>query len=129
MTAMAFAPAWQRTACIRRTIFFILVGVTACTALFMLGSAFQQDGLMPLELGLLLLYALLMFWVSLSFWTAILGWLVLTLGGDRQGLVRKLATAAAAQDRDSWRTALVMPIYNEDPKRVFAGLKLFGAHC
>lgn len=122
LNAVSFAPSWRRTASIRRAVFFVLVGLTACAALFMLTSAFQQNGLTRLELILLAVYGLLMGWVSLSFWTATLGWLTLSFGGDRKSLARSAHVALKA-DSSPMRTALVMPIYNEDPQRVFAGLK------
>ncbi|GAB6067388.1 hypothetical protein JCM13664_07060 [Methylothermus subterraneus] len=122
MNPIALAPAWRRTARVRRAGFFLLVSLTACMALFMLQSAFQQNGLTPLELGLLVLYALLMVWISLSFWTATLGFLTLLFGGDAKALARRLPQAPATE-RAPWRTAVIVPIYQEDPKRVFAGLR------
>lgn len=119
----AFASAFRRIASIRRACFFMLVGLTTCTALFMLTSAFQQNGLMPLELGLLVLYALLMVWVSMSFWTATLGFLTLTFGGDAKSLAHRPSEPALEQDPSPQRTAVIMPIHNEDPQRVFAGLR------
>lgn len=119
----AFAPAFRRTASIRRTVFFMLVGLTVCMALFMLTSAFQQNGLTPLELALLLVYTLLMVWVSMSFWTATLGFLTLVFGGDAKSLACRPSQAALEQDPSPLRTAVVMPIYNEDPQRIFARLR------
>jgi membrane glycosyltransferase len=114
---------WRRTATVRRAVFFTLVGLTSCAALFLLTGAFQQNGLTPLELALLLVYALLMVWISLSFWTAALGFLVLLFGGDRVSLARRSSQAVVERDLAPLRTAVIVPICNEDPKRVFAGLK------
>lgn len=119
----AFSPVYRRTAFLRRTCFFVLVTLTACTALFMLTSAFLQNGLMPLELALLLVYALLMVWISLSFWTATLGFLTLAFGGGTKRFARSSSKPALEQDASPLRTAVIMPIYQEDPQRVFAGLR------
>ena len=105
----------------RRTFFFALVILTTLLALGMITSAFLQNGLTPTELMLLVLYALLILWISTSFWTASLGFWVLLWGGDAKTLSR--LPARQAQQPTPGRTALVMPIYNEDPIRVFAGLR------
>lgn len=107
---------------VRRTLFLILVGLTSFLALAMIASAFLQNGITPTEVLLLLLYTLLILWISTSFWTATLGFWVLLRGGDRYSIGR-MPPASAATDSSPLRTALVMPIYNEDPTRVSAGLR------
>ncbi|RQW84760.1 MAG: glucans biosynthesis glucosyltransferase MdoH [Methylococcus sp.] len=106
----------------RRILFFSLVMLTTVLAMAMITSAFQQNGFTPTELILLILYTLLILWVSTSFWTATLGFWVLLRGGDKYSIGR-LLPVGAAQDSAPMRTALVMPIYNEDPTRVTAGLR------
>lgn len=107
----------------RRSAFFTLVILTTLLALGMITSAFLQNGLTPTELILLVLYTLLILWISTSFWTATLGFLVLLLGGDRRALARLKARSAKTPGASAAKAALVMPIYNEDPVRVFAGLR------
>ena len=106
----------------RRILFFSLVVLTTVLAMAMITSAFQQNGFTPTELILLILYTLLILWVSTSFWTATLGFWVLLRGGDKYSIGR-LPPAGARLDDGPMRTALVMPIYNEDPTRVTAGLR------
>lgn len=106
----------------RRWIFVLLVSLTTILALGMITSAFLQNGLTPTELVLLVLYTLLILWVSTSFWTATLGFWVLLFGGDRISIGR-LPPDPETLDRAPGKTALVMPIYNEDPVRVTAGLR------
>ena len=106
----------------RRILFFSLVVLTTVLAMAMITSAFQQNGFTPTELILLILYTLLILWVSTSFWTATLGFWVLLRGGDKYSIGR-LPPAGASPDDGPLRTALVMPIYNEDPTRVTAGLR------
>lgn len=108
---------------LRRTVFLILVVVTAFAALAMITSAFMQNGITPQEVVLLLLYTLLILWISTSFWTATLGFWCLLRGGDKRSIGRIPPTASGRPDPAPRRTALVMPIYNEDPTRVFAGLR------
>jgi membrane glycosyltransferase len=109
---------------IRRTVFLILVVVTSFAALFLIATAFHQNGITPQEVVLLFLYTLLILWISTSFWTATLGFWVLLWGGDKRSIARIPPTADGSHHEPSpRRTALVMPIYNEDPTRVFAGLR------
>lgn len=108
---------------IRRYVFLTLVVLTAFAALAMITSAFQQNGITPQEFVLLLLYTLLILWISTSFWTATLGFWTLLWGGDKRSIGRIPPTATGEPDPSPKRTALVMPIYNEDPSRVFSGLR------
>lgn len=109
---------------LRRFIFFVLVIVTSFAALAMIASAFHQNGITPQEVGLLFLYTLLIVWISTSFWTATLGFWCLLWKGDRYAISRIPSTShSQSHDTSPKRTALVMPIYNEDPTRVFAGLR------
>ena len=104
----------------RRLFFFTLVIATTLAALGLLTSAFLQSGLTPLELVLLILYSLLILWIAVSFWTATLGFWSL-LKGDR--LTLSALPPRRAAGGEPFKTALVMPVYNEDPERVFAGLR------
>ena len=72
------------------------------------------------ETALLIVFALLTCWLAAGFWTAMLGFFVLAIGGDRQLISR---SAKADFIPAEARTAIVMPICNEDVRRVFAGLR------
>ena len=104
----------------RRVVFFTLVGITTLFALTLLTSVYQKEGLNPLEIGLLLLYAVLILWICLSFWTATLGFIIQWRQSDRFAVH---TTAGNAPLPQNGRTALIMPIYNENPQRVFAGIR------
>lgn len=71
--------------------------------------------------ALLVVFALLSCWLAAGFWTAVMGFFVLAFGGDRH-LISRSAAADTALPPDA-RTAIVMPICNEDVGRVFAGLR------
>jgi membrane glycosyltransferase len=108
---------------LRRGFFLILVILTTFVALAMITSAFLQNGITPQEIVLLVLYTLLILWISTSFWTATLGFWCLLIGGDRRTIGRLAPEPPGETDPSPLRTALVMPVYNEDPIRVFAGLR------
>ncbi|WP_295387565.1 glucans biosynthesis glucosyltransferase MdoH [uncultured Thiodictyon sp.] len=109
---------------LRRILFFSLVLLTTLGALSLLSVAFQDGGTQPLELVMLILYAILTLWISASFWTATIGFAILLTGRDRYAIATA-DTRDPAKDAPSapFKTALVMPVYNEDPVRVFAGLR------
>ena len=73
------------------------------------------------ETALLVVFALLTCWLAAGFWTAMMGFFVLVIGGDRHLISRSAATGSAISP--DARTAIVMPICNEDVRRVFAGLR------
>ncbi len=107
---------------LRRTVFFMLVTLTTLIALGLLVSVFQTDGFSPMELLLLFLYTILFAWICISFWTAFLGFLVILLGRDRWAISRQAPITPPDPAAPRPRTAILMPIYNEDSERVFAGL-------
>jgi len=74
------------------------------------------------EGALLVVFALLTCWLAAGFWTAVMGFFVLAFGGDRHLISRSVVASDAALPGDA-RTAIVMPICNEDVRRVFAGLR------
>lgn len=63
-------------------------------------------------------FALTFAWIAFSCASAILGFIVLLRGGAK---LPKLADTC-----DMGRTALLMPVYNEDPERVFTALSRMG---
>ncbi|WP_144570384.1 glucans biosynthesis glucosyltransferase MdoH [Azomonas agilis] len=85
------------------------------------GESFRQVLPYVLQTSILLLFAILFCWVSAGFWTALMGFWQLVTGRDRYSV-----SASSAGDEPiapEARTALVMPIANEDVSRVFAGLR------
>ncbi|HEX8986399.1 MAG TPA: glucans biosynthesis glucosyltransferase MdoH, partial [Rhodocyclaceae bacterium] len=90
-------------------------------ATWAMASVLPYHGHEPLEVALLALFAVLFFWVSAGFWTAVMGFAVLLAGGDRHAISAS-AAADAPLDGEA-RTAVIMPICNEDVARVFAGLR------
>jgi membrane glycosyltransferase len=103
---------------------FVLLLLSLAPALY--ATAVMSD-LLPNTIGgwlqgaLLALFALLSCWVAAGFWTAMAGLLVWLRGGDRFLISRSIADATPLAPQA--RTAIVMPICNEDVRRVFAGLR------
>jgi len=106
---------------------FVLLALSLAPALY---ATWIMSGLLPNEaheplgapeMALLGLFAVLSCWLAAGFWTAIMGFAVMLRGGDRHLISRSLAGSGPLPV--GARTAIVMPICNEDVRRVFAGLR------
>ena len=112
---------WHRIALLRRVCLFGLILAQTWLATNFMASVLPYQGRQPVEIAILILFAILFGWISASFWTAMTGFLVLWFGGDRYAISKTAARDAPIAE--GARTAIVMPIFNEDVARVFAGLR------
>src|SRR3954466_4041901 len=112
---------WHRSASIRRSVLGVLMLAQTIVATDFMAAVLPYHGTQPLEIALLVLFAILFAWVSSGFWTALMGFVVQLFGGDRYMISRTAAPRAPIATEA--RTAIVMPIRNEDVARVFAGLR------
>ena len=112
---------WLHNGKPRRFLLCLLMLTQTALATWLMREVLPYHGAKPLEMVTLGLFAVLFFWVSSGFWTAVAGFLTLMRGNDPY-----LVTRRAAKDSNiapGARTAVVMPICNEDVGRVFAGLR------
>ena len=111
---------WQRAANRRRATFAVLtiLSTAFATTLFAHMQPVYNSAL--LEYGQIALFALLSAWVVTGFMTAMMGFYV-SLRGDAWSLSAKNVENDAFNDEA--RTAIIMPICNEDVRTVFAGLR------
>ena len=120
-TGQAPATSSQARGGIRRLVLlFLMLGQTALATYYM-SRVLPYQGREWLEIAMLSLFALLFCWVSAGFWTAMTGFLLLARGKD-PFLISKNALTNGAIEAGA-RTAIIMPICNEDVTRVFAGLR------
>jgi len=111
---------WERAARIRRRVLLALVLVSASTATLLLDGALPEHSsawLRTLQVGL---FGVLFAWVAAGFFTAMMGFWVLCRG-DRHAL--SAASVGTAPIDAQARTAIIMPICNEQVATVFAGLR------
>ena len=113
------APRWI---VLRRIVFAILVVLTTWLLSWEIWSMMRINGLTTLKIAIFVLFVVLMIPLALSFWTAAIGLIIQLGGGDALDLSRTL-DGESPSPPELPRTAVVMPTYNEDPVRVFAGLK------
>ena len=112
---------WHRAATARRIALSGLVLAQTWIATDFMASVLPYQGRQPLEIAILVLFAILFGWISAGFWTAMAGFFLLCVRGDRY-MISRTAPPDAPLDAAA-RTAIIMPIYNEDVARVFAGLR------
>jgi len=112
----------RRHAFIRRLVFALLILLTIGTGAFTMFSALQANGMSNLEWIQLGLFIVLFAWIAPSFWTSIFGFSVILRGGDPFSITRTLEPWEEGQ-RLPVRSAIVVPVYNEDPERVMAGVR------
>jgi membrane glycosyltransferase len=111
----------RRTAGIRRAVLAILVLGQTAAAAYGMTAVLPHHATQPLELAILVLFAILFAWVSLGFWTGAVGFVVSLARRDPHSITRSLPQAGEIPP--DARTAVVMPICNEHVGRVFAGLR------
>src|SRR5690242_1594289 len=107
---------------LRRGGFALVVAATVVLIAWRAWEMLRINGLDVLKVASFALFVILLVPIALSFWTAVIGFVVQWRGGDALDLSRTLDTETEGP-RDLPRTAVVMPVYNEDPTRVFAGIK------
>jgi membrane glycosyltransferase len=110
------------TAVARRALLTgLMLAQTGAFAYGMVTNVLPYHGQQLLELAILSLSSILFAWVSLGFWTAVTGFVLLCCGRDRHAITRSVPPGTALPP--DARTAIVMPICNEQVARVFAGLR------
>ena len=114
---------WRRYASRRRLLLVALIIVQTAVATNFMLLVLPYHGRKPVEILILVLFAVLFAWISAGFWTALAGFWLLARGRDRYAISRTVSAGAPTDIPADARTAIVMPIANEDVPRVFAGLR------
>lgn len=104
----------------RLSLLLLTLGQTWLATDYM-ASVLPYQGRQPLEIAMLILFAMLFAWISAGFWTAVAGFFLLLFGRDKHAISAKAGSDSAIDP--AARTAIIMPICNEDVARVFAGLR------
>lgn len=104
---------------LRQFLLALLVALPAFAGSSYLAAVLPHQGSTGLEVAILAVSFALFGWILAGFWTAVAGFFTL-LFGDRHALDG--AAAARTPVPPDARTAVVMPVCDEDVDRVFAGL-------
>jgi membrane glycosyltransferase len=100
---------------VKRLLLIALTAVLALAASSAVREAFSRDGLDVFDVALLLFFVPLFSWVAFGFVSSTIGFLQL-ISGAHPGFVPVPSPAASLTKR----TAVLMPVYNEDVDAVFA---------
>jgi membrane glycosyltransferase len=120
LTLGAHGDRWLRYQALwRRVLFFGLTFASALAGGFLMLDILKANGVTTLAVISLLMFIILFTWISGAFWTAIAGFFVRLVGQD-PAIMRPQQVASHVL---LGRTAIVVPIYNEDAARVFAGVE------
>jgi membrane glycosyltransferase len=111
---------WRAAATRRRAVLLAIVVLSATLATALLMHVLPAQGPAWLRLGQVALFGLLFAWVTAGFATAMMGFRVLWRGDPHALSARSVGRAPIDVNA---RTAIVMPICNEDVGAVFAGLR------
>ena len=117
--AAELAP-WQQAALRRRTVFVLLTVISTALAAHLFSNMQPAYESAWMQYSQLALFTLLSAWVVTGFMTAMMGFYV-TLRGDAHSLSAKKVQHHTLNP--ATRTAIIMPICNEDVRSVFAGLR------
>jgi membrane glycosyltransferase len=103
----------------RRTIVFTATLALTAAASYEMYQVLNVGSMTPLQVALLVVFTVNFVWIALPFVNGLVGFIRLWRGRRVSDIT--LPTLQGAPLRT--RTALLMPIYNEAPQRVFAGLQ------
>lgn len=107
---------------LRRWLFGLLVALTSLFGIGIMVDILRAGGIGWLEGVVLVLFAVTFSWITLAFWTAVIGFVLQWLRRDPLSL-RPVATPPVSDRPTGTRTAIVMPVHNEEPVQVMAGLE------
>jgi membrane glycosyltransferase len=111
---------WRAAGTSRRLLLSALIIIQTTIATWSLSNTFPYPWLKASEIAILVLFAILFSWISLGFWSAVAGFWMLWKGKNE--FTRADLPIDDRQPLNS-RTAVLMPICNEEVSRVFAGLE------
>ena len=113
-------PTWRFSALWRRWLFLLLIVVPSVLAASYMSALLPYGGGTLVELILCVLFGVLFAWISTGFWTALFGFFVLLF---RYSGYRIIDPGSPLPDLpQEMRTAVLIPVYNEDPRSVGAGI-------
>jgi membrane glycosyltransferase len=95
----------------------LLVAAQTALAIWSLARTFPYPQLSNLELAILAVFSILFLWISFSFWSSMAGFWVV------RKRVKSVSASRLSQVPPSSRTAVLVPICNEEVDRVFAGIE------
>ncbi|SFG51323.1 membrane glycosyltransferase [Novosphingobium sp. CF614] len=103
---------------VKRLLLLALTAVIGLAASSSVRLALSRDGLDPIEMALLVFFVPLFCWIAFGFVTSAIGFLKL-ITGEHPGFTAIPSPASTLRHR----TAVLMPVYNENVDEVFARVR------
>lgn len=107
----------------RRLVFGGLVAGTILTLVTALVSVFASNGLTGIEIAMVVVFALNTPWMVIGFWNAVIGFGLLHFRSDWLQRVTAFNGLDDVRSPVTARTAIVMPVFNEEPALVLRNLR------
>ena len=107
----------------RQLLMSTLSAVTVVTGVWLMFDILRQNGTTILEAALLLLFSITFTWIVIAFWSGAIGFVLQMLRIDPLSLRRRRPVDIERIGQLNSRTAVVMPVYNEDTVRIMAGFE------
>jgi membrane glycosyltransferase len=114
-------PQWRAAATRRRLVLLALVLGQTLAASWSLARTFPMPELDGLQISIVVTFAILFSWLSFSFWTNVAAFLMLWRNTKMTG---ECGPNTSEEKPLSARTAILMPICEEDASRCFAGIEV-----
>lgn len=112
-----FAPALKKQILMRRIKLFGLTAICIVLATLKWMTSLPSDISVALKIVMVSLFFLTFGWIALFFFSSLFGFFELVRAKNVPGIIRPAIDTPLKS-----RTAVLMPVYNEDPEAVFAGL-------
>jgi len=111
--------AWEKVARRRRFFVILIILSTTLVACWFMANILPHKGATRLELAMVIVFGALFAWISIGFWMAIGGFITLLRRYDRFAITSTINTRNISS-----RTAILIPICNEEVERVFNRLRV-----
>jgi membrane glycosyltransferase len=122
MTLTSLDKPWENAARLRRLLLLALIIATSVIASGHMADILPHRGSTRLEFVIVIVFAILFAWISIGFWEAMAGLFTLARRVDRFSITLGVEEDQSLEGTGA-RTAILIPVANEEPDRVFAGIK------
>ncbi|MFH0814260.1 MAG: glucans biosynthesis glucosyltransferase MdoH [Pseudomonadota bacterium] len=112
---------WETAAKLRRILIVFFILITTIIASLYIADILPHRGTTKLEFAIVIVFGALFAWISIGFWEAMAGLLTLLRRRDPFAITRATDEDDTLEGTEA-RTAVLIPICNEEVDRVFAGL-------
>ncbi len=107
----------------RAPLYGLLIILTTLWGAGMMLDIITTNSLTIIEPVIFVLFVMTFAWISMAFWSSIIGFFLILFKKDPLTLKSKKSLSSLDNITIQKKTAIVMPIYNEDPVRVMAGVE------